>query len=131
MGHRKHGHAHPRAWRLTKDAELLWYAAEVKLRAERRTFAFMLMKVAACERIVQHAEQLPWSKSYTSRLRKVGLSMARFVSHGKQLPTDSQTLYHLARLTDARYGELIANGTINPSMKRNEASAETWKERKR
>ena len=41
---------------------------------------------------------LPWSKSYTSRLRKVGLELARFVSHAKQLPTDSTTLYHLARL---------------------------------
>ncbi len=69
----------------------------------KRTFAHMLMKVAACERIVQHAEHLP---------------------------SDCTTLYHLTRLSDDRYGELIENGTINPSMKRNEASAETRKESK-
>ena len=40
------------------------------------------------------------------------------------------TLYQLTRLTDGRYGELIENGTISPSMKRNEASAETRKESK-
>jgi len=47
------------------------------------------------------------------------------------LPSDTLTLYHLTRLSDGRYDDLIENGTINPSMKRNEASAETWKERKR
>ncbi len=40
------------------------------------------------------------------------------------------TLYQLTRLSDKRFKKLLKNGTINPSMKRNEASAETRKERK-
>ncbi len=40
------------------------------------------------------------------------------------------TLYQLTRLSDSRYGKLIENGTTSPSLKRNEASAETRKESK-
>ena len=72
---------------------------------------------------------LPWSKGHTSRLRQIGTDM-RLVSHEKRLPTDHYTLYHLTHLSDDRFDELLESGVINPSMKRNEASAETRKERK-
>ncbi len=38
--------------------------------------------------------------------------------------------YYRRALSDDRFQELLENGTINPGMKRNEASAETRKERK-
>ncbi len=46
------------------------------------------------------------------------------------LPTDARTLYQLTRLSITRFVHLLKNGTISPSMKRNEASAETRKESK-
>ena len=72
---------------------------------------------------------LPWSKGYISCLRRIGHDI-RLVCHGKQLPADYRTLYHLSRLTDERFELLLENGTISADMKRNEASAETRKESK-
>ena len=53
--------------------------------------------------------------------------IARHVAH---LPPDTNSLYKLTRLSETRFDELLESGVINPSMKRNEASAETRKEKK-
>ncbi len=64
--------------------------------------------------------------------RTNGQNLERFqkLPHERTLPSDIYTLYYLTRLSPARYDKLIENGTINPDMKRNEASAETRKESK-
>lgn len=72
---------------------------------------------------------LPFKKSFALMLQKIGRSK-RLYQHAGILPSDSTTLYHLARLNEDRFCVLIENGAINPSMKRNEASAETRKEKK-
>ncbi len=75
---------------------------------------------------------LLFKRAHTYRFLAIGQNLERFqkLPRGRTLPSDTHTLYYLTRLTDARYGELIENGTISPSMKRNEASAETRKESK-
>ena len=77
----------------------------------------------------QLVEMLPWKKTYTFYQRKVGYDSRLFVMTN-QLPQDLNTLYHLARLSDDRLCQLIDDGVVRPDMKRNEASAETRKERK-
>ena len=77
----------------------------------------------------QLVEMLPWKASYTSLLRKVGYDV-RLFDMSNQLPQDVRTLYHLSRLGDERFERLVTDGVIRPDMKRNEASAETRKERK-
>ena len=49
----------------------------------------------------QLVEMLPWSKGWTSLLRRVGREQKLFVMTNK-LPSDVRTLYHLARLSDER-----------------------------
>ena len=51
----------------------------------------------------------------------------RMVRHAEHLPPDSTSLYKLTLLTKPRFKQLLKNETINPSMKRTEASAETRK----
>ncbi len=50
--------------------------------------------------------------------------------HVAVLPSDTYTLDKLRALSDGRFNELLEDGRIHPGMKRNEASAETRKERK-
>ena len=74
-------------------------------------------------------EGLPFGARMAQMLVKISRDL-RLTKHVSVLPSDTLTLYHLTRLSDQRFGKLIENGTISPSMKRNEASAETRKERK-
>ena len=77
----------------------------------------------------QLIDMLSFSLRWAQMLVRISTDM-RLAKHASFLPSDTYTLYQLTRLTDGRYGELIENGTISPSMKRNEASAETRKESK-
>ena len=96
--------------------------------------------LAAREDCTEHGEWeqligrdlLVFKRRHCFRFLAIGRSLERFqrVPHEALLPSDTNTLEYLTRLTDDRFEELLADGTICPSMKRNEASAETRKERK-
>lgn len=75
------------------------------------------------------APVLPFAKSHAYRLMEIA-ACARLVPHVGQLPSDTLTLYQLTRLTEKRFNALLREGVIHPGMKRNEASAETRRERK-
>jgi len=72
---------------------------------------------------------LPFLKSHAYRLIDIAED-ARLVPHEGQLPSDTNTLYYLTRLSDERFAELLEDGRIHPGMKRNEASAETREEKR-
>jgi N6-adenosine-specific RNA methylase IME4 len=72
---------------------------------------------------------LPFGRTHTQRLVKIYEKRDRLCPHVGTLPSDSFTLYELTRLTDERFDQLMADGRINPGMKRNDASAETRLER--
>lgn len=74
-------------------------------------------------------DELPFTKQHAYRLLAIGTD-SRLVTHVLQLPSDTYTLYQLTRLPPQRFSDLCASGRIHPGMKRNEASAETRKERK-
>ena len=71
---------------------------------------------------------LPFGKTHAQRLMAIG-SDPRIVPHAGLLPSDSTTLYQLTRLSDDRFNALLEDGRIHPGMKRQEASAETRRER--
>ena len=75
-----------------------------------------------------HRGVLPFRKSHAHRLMVVARA-ARLVPHVGQLPCDSFTLYQLTRLSQNRFVALLEDGRIHPGMKRNEACAETRRER--
>ncbi len=72
---------------------------------------------------------LPFEKTHTYRLIRIA-ECVRLLPHVGALPSDSYTLDKLRALSDSRFQELLEDGRIHPGMKRNEASAETRKERK-
>ena len=72
---------------------------------------------------------LPFGKTHAYRLIDIA-ECGRLVPHVGQLPSDTYTLYQLTRLTVPRFNALVKSGVIHPGMKRNEASAETRRERK-
>lgn len=72
--------------------------------------------------------ELPFAKTHAYRLIAIAESK-RLVPHVGQLPSDTLSLFHLSRLSDDRFAELLEDGRINPGMKRNDASAETRMER--
>jgi len=72
---------------------------------------------------------LPFKKSYAYRLISIA-DDGRLSPLGDTLPLDHHALYQLTLLSDDRFAALLEDGRINPSMKRNEASAETRKESK-
>jgi len=84
----------------------------------------MLIGANQCERGL-----LPFGKSHVFRLVGIAES-ARLFPHVGILPSDTNTLHHLTRLSGERFNELIEDGRIHPGMKRNEASAETRAEKK-
>jgi N6-adenosine-specific RNA methylase IME4 len=72
---------------------------------------------------------LPFKETQARYLIHIA-SDPRIARHAALLPPDSTSLYKLTRLSIPRFDELLEGGVINPSMKRNEASAETRKEKK-
>jgi N6-adenosine-specific RNA methylase IME4 len=72
---------------------------------------------------------LPFGKTHAQRLIAIA-GDERFVPHVGRLPSDSYTLHKLTQLSPERFDELIEAGRIHPGMKRNEASAETRRERR-
>ncbi len=74
-------------------------------------------------------EGVSFGRRMAQMLVRISLDL-RLTKHASLLPSDSTTLYYLTRLTDDRFRDLIKNETISPSMKRNEASAQTRKEKK-
>ena len=74
---------------------------------------------------------LHFKRSQVFNFLAIGRGAERFqkVHHDGLLPSDTNTLASLAKLSDARFTELLEAGAINPSMKLNEASAETRHER--
>lgn len=77
----------------------------------------------------EHIPLLPFGKSHAYRLIAIAQD-DRIFPHAGILPSDSTTLYHLTRLPDERFQALLEDGRIHPGMKRNEASAETRRERR-
>ncbi len=75
-----------------------------------------------------HQGVLPFKKSHAHRLMAVARD-SRMVPHVGLLPSDSFTLYELTRLSKNRFAALLEDGRIHPGMKRNEACAETRRER--
>ena len=72
---------------------------------------------------------LPFGETHVYRLIKIAES--DFISaHAQIMPSDSTTMYALARLSPPRQQALFVDGRIHPGMKRNEASAETRQESK-
>lgn len=71
---------------------------------------------------------LPFQKTYTGMLIRVAESK-RLYQHAGIMPSDATTLYQLTRLSPDRFDQLLADGRIHPGMKRNDASAETRRER--
>ncbi len=71
---------------------------------------------------------LPFRPTHTYRLIRIA-ECARLLPHVAVLPSDSYTLDKLRALSESRFLELLEDGRIHPGMKRNEASAETRRER--
>jgi N6-adenosine-specific RNA methylase IME4 len=71
---------------------------------------------------------LSFGRTHARRLIAIADS-DRLGPHVGLLPSDSFTLYELTRLSDDRFDELLGSGAIHPGMKRNDASAETRRER--
>jgi len=72
--------------------------------------------------------QMRLSRSYAFMLMAVTEGMAN-VQHVEHFPPDGFTLYLLMRLAPRRLEELVADGTIHPNMKRQDASAAKRRER--
>jgi hypothetical protein len=74
---------------------------------------------------------LPFQKTHVKRL--VGIAEnaeARLRPHVGVLPSDTYTLYDLARLSDEHFDELVAAGVIHPAMKRTDIAAEETRQRR-
>ena len=71
---------------------------------------------------------LPFGSRHVYRLISIAES-DRLLTHVSVMPSDSLTLYQLAQLSDDRFTALLEDGSISPSMKRSDASAETRRER--
>jgi N6-adenosine-specific RNA methylase IME4 len=71
---------------------------------------------------------LPFQFGHTYRLIRIAESQ-KLLPHVAMLPSDIYTLDQLDRLSDERFDHLLETGAIHPGMKRNDASAETRRER--
>src|SRR5262245_61881523 len=71
---------------------------------------------------------LPFSFRHAYRLISIAQD-SRLLTHVSILPSDTYTLYQLTRLSELRFDQLLVEERIHPGMKRNEASAETRRER--
>lgn len=78
----------------------------------------------------QGQELLYFRPTHTYRLIRIAESSDRLMPHVALIPSDAFTLDQLTKLTDQRFQLLLADGRIHPAMTRNEASAETRRERK-
>jgi DNA N-6-adenine-methyltransferase (Dam) len=67
---------------------------------------------------------LPFSRMTAHRLMAIA-SDPRFVTHGLQLPPSWRTLYELTKLDDRQFEQGIADGTINPEMRRKDIERES------
>src|SRR5439155_20404349 len=72
---------------------------------------------------------LPFGPTHVKRLIAIA-SDPRLGPHVDLLPSDSLTLHQLTRLTDERFEKLLSQGRIHPGMRRQEAAALTWNERR-
>ncbi|MBB3318949.1 N6-adenosine-specific RNA methylase IME4 [Rhizobium sp. BK181] len=66
---------------------------------------------------------LPFGRSQAHRLMTIAAD-TRLVPHVGRLPADTMTLYNLTRLPLDRFDALLADGTINADMERNDAKNE-------
>jgi len=69
-------------------------------------------------------ERLPFSQSHATRFMKIaGNEVIRNCAHVQDLPTDTATLYSLARLPAPELEQHLEAGRVRPDMSRQEASA--------
>ena len=68
--------------------------------------------------------ELPFGARHAHRLRALA-AYGPFRTHESDLPSDTETLYQLSRLTEQRFEKLLEDEVIHPAMKRLDASAET------
>jgi len=69
---------------------------------------------------------LPFGRSQAHRLMTIAAD-PRLVPHVGRLPADSMTLYNLTRLPADQFTAMLADGTINADMDRNDARIELQK----
>jgi N6-adenosine-specific RNA methylase IME4 len=72
---------------------------------------------------------LSFARTHAKRLIVIAEAIDRLGPHVGLLPSDIYTLFELSRLSNERFAELLDAGAIHPGMKRNDASAETRRER--
>lgn len=72
---------------------------------------------------------LPFGARHAYRLIAIAHD-SHLLTHVSVMPSDSYTLNELTRLSDERFTELLGSGAVHPGMKRNEAAAETRRERR-